>query len=114
VKLKEKYKKLLKIEEKRQKVELKKDSGKIKVSFRPMFKKTPYENYFDVKFHKKAKPDKKGFSYYDPNQKNAIVIDLHLYDDQYEDEHHIRASFTLNFKIITGKNKVLFPIKKNF
>ena len=73
-------------------------SGKMRVSFRPMLKKSPFRGNFKTIVNHKVVPENEEYSYYHPDKDNAMVIDLKIYDDQYEDEHHVLTSLTLNWK----------------
>jgi hypothetical protein len=108
------FQKILAIENQDKKIKLSKDSGKVYITFRP-FKRNSnvYSKLIELKTNENIsrKLDSPEYTYYDPKLQNKIVMNMKLYDDQYEDQHHLITSLVLNLKTNTKQkvNLILGP-----
>lgn len=55
--------------------------------------------------------DDKQSSFYEPGESNKLVMDLRLYDEEYEDQHHVITSVALNLRV---GGKVLVTAEASF
>ena len=111
------FMKILAIENQNQKIQFGNSSGKIFISFRPFKQNTKsYSSLIELKTNKdiSTKLDKPKYSYYDEQKENKFIMTMKVYDDEYEDQHHIISSLVVNLrtvkkqKVNTNKNPIEF------
>lgn len=72
-------------------------SGRIVATFHE-FKRRPGYNEKYFTFDMKPSQDSQS-PFFDAKEKNKLVMNLRLFDEEYEDEHHVITSVVLNLRV---------------